>query len=41
MAKLTGNDVGDAVKNYSLSVVERELLKKTSNVSSAPTRGSE
>jgi hypothetical protein len=41
MAKLTGNDVGDAVKNYSLSVVERELLKKTENVSDAPTRGSE
>ena len=41
LAKLSGNDVGDAVKNYSLSVVERELLKKTANVSSAPTRGSE
>ena len=41
LAKLTGNDVGDAVKNYALTVVERELLKKTSNVASAPTRGSE
>ena len=41
LAKLSGNDVGDAVKNYALSVIERETLKKTENVSDAPTRGSE
>lgn len=38
MAKLTGNDVGDAVKNYTIEVIGNKAKEKFANVETAPER---
>lgn len=38
LSKLSGNDVGDAVKNYTLSVAANAVTDSLANVSSAPVK---